>query len=177
MELAMRYNWVWAAALALVAAGCHPDTPPTDEAAVDAMTVRLITDQQAVNGAVAESTVYPHYFLPRQAGLNDLGDRQLAAMASAYRGGTGSISVIRGDTPPALYRDRLEAVRNKLHELGVDSATVTVGEGLPGGPGAPSDYVLQLLPRPVAKSTGYGVQGERGTGGTGSMGGTSSGGK
>ena len=60
-------------------------------------------------------------------------------LAEAYAANPGPLSIRRGQTNDGLYRQRVQMVMDSLRCQGVDTAKVTVSDGLPGGEGISSD--------------------------------------
>lgn len=145
---------------AVLLAGCsspHASPGPSGAGA-------LLLGASLHRAVLAQSALHPYHFVPGAAGLNALGRRDLAILADALREHPGALSVRRGDATPELHEARVAAVLVALAEAGVARERVDLGEGLPGGAGAPAARVLKVLAKPLIL-TGGGA-----TGGSGSMG-------
>lgn len=142
----MRYRLLTAGLLVLAVAGCESEKP-VDEAGQNSLMVRLALDQSVHNATVSLRTIYPHYFEPESAVLNGLGEREIEALASAYRAVPARINVFQGDASAELYAARVETVRKKLVSAGLVPSAITITDGLPGGPGLPSAYVADTIGR------------------------------
>ncbi len=142
----MRYPLIAAGSLLLplALAGCQSDNN-ADDGEQNSMMIKFAQDQNVRNGIVSQRTVYPYHFEPGTAAFTDLGDRAVEMLAGAYRGVPVEINVIRGDASPDLYRLRVQAVRQKLLDAGLNASALTLSDGLPGGPGIPSEYVADFL--------------------------------
>ncbi len=59
---------------------------------------------------VAQRTLYPYHFVTDAAELNDLGRRDLRALAKHYREHTGELALWRGGASETLYEARQTTV-------------------------------------------------------------------
>ena len=135
---------VAAAALASCSSAPDDSAPPADPFAPQPERVLQPFEQQARRGVARERALYPHHFAPNAATLTDLGKATLAAIVDQLPADGGSIHVAPGAASPELVAQRLQAVAQRLQELGVPAARVAVAAGQPGGPGAAAVDVLAV---------------------------------
>ncbi len=94
---------------------------------------------------VSQHTLYPYHFVRNSAELNELGERDLNVLARHYSDHPGRLNLRRADTVADLYDARLETVRARLADRGVDLDRVRIADHAPGGDGMSSDRVLLIL--------------------------------
>ena len=147
-----------AACAAMLLAGCSEQPPQSltvtgGDIELDRQIAQAVPDCQDRNGVLAQHTLYPYHFQANSAKLNELGQRDLSVLADAYRRDPGPLNIQRGDTTYAFYRSRVDTVVAALRGRGVDTAKVTIGDGLAGGEGISSpdaDRAIQRSHQPVA---------------------------
>jgi hypothetical protein len=138
-------------AILLLLAACSL-TPPGNPAFVGTGDALLGASLQ--RALVAQSTLFPYHFRPASAELNDLGNRDLAVLAAHLAGTSGALCVPRGDATPELHEARVRAVMSALQAAGVPRERVALRDGLPGGDGARSTRIVEVLRRPLTLSGG-----------------------
>ncbi len=132
--------------------GAHRISPDQEVAANEWM-VNSIRDAAINQAIITQHTLFPYHFYPGRDTLNELGERDLAALAAYFRGHTGQLNIRRGDLSDEMYHARVATVRKRLTESGVDASRIAIADGLPGGPGMPSDQVVKILQRADTESS------------------------
>jgi hypothetical protein len=135
--------------LLLAACSTTPPEPPAFSGAGDALLGASL--QRAL---VAQSTLFPYHFRPASAELNDLGSRDLSVLAAHFADASGALCLPRGDATPELHEARVRTVMSALQAAGVPRERVALREGLPGGDGARSARIVEVLRRPLTLSGG-----------------------
>ena len=155
---------VMAAGLSLLAtAACEKDAElrVQDSRELDEWSVTTGREAGVRQAIIVQHTLYDYHFVPDSADLNDLGQRDLGVLGEHFAHHPGELNVRPGSANETLYRERIETVRAELVRAGVDTARLTLADGLPGGPGLPGKRVLFILERradqPLEDSTGYGT--------------------
>jgi hypothetical protein len=131
----------------LFTVACHSREVDRSQKEFDRAAVQSYLDDQRVAGVVAEHTIWPHYFLPNSADFSELGQHNLALLASFYRDNPGPLAVRRGDESADLYAARVAAVHQALVDGGVEAPRIEITDAPAGGPGMPSSKVVQILDR------------------------------
>jgi len=149
-----------AALLLLCACSTLPDTPPRSG------TGDLLLGASLQRAVVAQATLFPYHFQPDGAELNDLGRRDLDVLTAHFLRATGALAIRRGPEAAELHEARVRSVLAALEAGGVPRDRVAVRDGLPGGDGAASSRIVEVLRRPLTLS-GAGVS-EGGLGGSSS---------
>jgi hypothetical protein len=109
--------------------------------------IDLYSDLAIQNAIITQHTVYPYHFVNNSAVLNPLGQRDLAVLARHFAQNPGELNVRRGDVDPALYQSRMETVKARLAEGGVDVSRIRMYDGLAGGEGMPTSEIIEVLAR------------------------------
>jgi hypothetical protein len=143
----------WWVPVVLLLGGCNgslevrdPNTPtPEQQSAANRWTISNIHDAAINNAILTQHTLFPYHFNTGLETLNDLGERDLAALAANYRARPGELSVRRGDASEDLYAARLAVVAKRLQESGVETARVKIIDAPAGGPGLNSERVVKIL--------------------------------
>jgi len=150
--------------IAVVLAGCAVD--PQQRALCDPMQRQLAMarmyhdyfDEAAANAVMRQATVFPYHFEPRTAHLTELGQRELAILATYLRAFPGEVRMPRGSADDALYAARSGAVLAFLREHEVNTEGVRIVDGQPDGDGMASERVVEAL---AAKNKRENNQSER----------------
>ena len=137
--------------VAAVLAGCAMD--PQQRALCDPMHRQLAMarmyhdyfDEAAANAVVRQATIFPYHFEPRTAHLTELGQRELAILATYLRAFPGEVRMPRGSADDPLYSARSGAVLTFLRELEVNSEAVRIVDGQPDGDGMAAERVVEAL--------------------------------
>lgn len=132
------------AAAALASCSSAPDdrAPPADPLAPQPERVLLPFEQQARRGVARERALYPHHFQDETATLTALGKATLATIVEQLPAAGGRIHVAPGSASPQLAAQRLQAVAQRVQELGLPADRVAIAVGQPGGQGAAAVDVL-----------------------------------
>jgi hypothetical protein len=159
---------LWCAGLlclaALLPAGCEEEhAARVDEKKLDVALVDTVNNIQIENGIVTQHTLFPYHFVTGGAALNDLGQRDLMVLARHYKEQPGALNVRRGETTAALYDARVAQVQKRLKEAGVDVDRMTIADGMPGGPGMPSEAILTTVPKVTSTGSTTGSSGGGGS--------------
>ncbi len=147
MEQIMRTSGVVALCLACgMMGGCEEDARTAADQRFDNEMVRTLNNVGVENAIITQHTLYPYHFVPDGERLNDLGQRDFAVLARHFTEHPGLLNIRRGEgTSPELYKARVAYVTNRLKEAGIEPGRVSVSDGMPGGPGTPSERVVTIL--------------------------------
>ncbi len=140
-------------ALLLVAVGgCHDNAQRAqddplrmqDSTELDSWMVTTSRDEPIRAAIIAQHTLYDYHFQPNSARLTTLGARDLGVLAEAFAKAPGELSVRRGEVSASLHDERVKTVVAELAKAGVAVERMTMTEGLPGGSGMSSVWVLTV---------------------------------
>lgn len=138
--------------LVLVAAGlvaaCKTKEIDNSQKQFDRAAVQSYFDDQRICGVLAEKTLWPHYFVPNSAELNELGQRTLAPIIHYYLDNPGPLSIRRGSEGEELYTARVATVQKALIDGGIAPERIQITDAVAGGPGLPTTKVMQILDKP-----------------------------
>jgi hypothetical protein len=112
---------------------------------LDVELVNTLNNVGVENAIITQHTLYPYHFVPDGEKLNDLGQRDFAVLAKHFMEHPGVLNIRRGETNTQLYEARVAHVMSRLKETGVETSRVSVSDGMPGGPGMPSERVVTIL--------------------------------
>ncbi len=127
-------------------AGCEDSTARgPDERVVNTRLMNSYNDTAVQNAIVSQHTLYAYHFVQDAPELNELGERDLAVLTRHFATNGGDLNIRRQDIPAELYQARVNTVRERLREAGIDMNRVRVSEGMPGGSGMASESVLVIL--------------------------------
>ena len=147
MEQIMRLSGV--AALCLVCglmSGCEEDARTAADKRFDNEMIRTLNNVGVENAIITQHTLYPYHFVPNGEALNELGQRDFAVLARHFAEHPGLLNIRQGDgISPELYKARVAAVTSRLKQAGIEPGRVSVTDGMPGGPGTPSERVVTIL--------------------------------
>lgn len=134
--------------------GCNENQAgnPTEKN-LDAELVNTLNNIGVENAIIAQHTLYPYHFVADGAGLNDLGQRDLMVLARHFKEHPGILNVRRGEEGSELYEARVASVLVRLKEAGVEAGRTRVADGMPGGPGMPSERVVTVFDKKSESST------------------------
>jgi hypothetical protein len=135
--------------------GCQENAQKDpDERMINSQLIKSYNDIAMQNAIVTQHTLFPYHFVTNGAELNELGQRDLAALTSHFIKYPGHLNIRRGKTPADLYEARVNMVHEKLLEAGIDAKRVSISDGIPGGSGITSERMLVILERaPKGAST------------------------
>ncbi len=136
--------------------GCEEDARTAADRRFDTEMVRTLNNIEVENAILTQRTLYPYHFVVDGEKLNDLGQRDFAVLARHFTEHPGLLNVRQGEgISPELYKARVAFVTSRLKDTGIDPARVSISDGMPGGPGLPSEWVVTILRKsvdPLAKS-------------------------
>jgi hypothetical protein len=116
-----------------------------DKQLVNTQLVSSFSDIAMQNAIISEHTLFPYHFVKNGTELNELGRRDLAVLTGHFMENPGQLNVRRENIPTDLYEARVDVVLDRMKEAGIDTERVSVSDGMPGGPGMPSEMVLIIL--------------------------------
>lgn len=152
----MTKTWLVAAALALCACTTTPTTGDAQglRGADDMWAGRWVTRAATRQALVSQSAVYAYHFRADTAELNALGVTELAVLAEHLTTARGTLHVPRGDQPPALYEQRVAAIRAHLAARGVPGE-VEIVDRPTSMRGAAGSRNVKILTDPKTLSTTF----------------------
>lgn len=109
------------------------------------------------NAIISQHTLFPYHFVPNGAELNELGQRDIGVLAGHFMKHPGSLNIRRYDTAAELYEARVNTVRERLREAGINVERMNISDGMPGGSGIPSERVLTILEEKKQGTTTQGI--------------------
>jgi hypothetical protein len=137
--------------------GCQENVQKKpDNSLINSRLIKSYNDIAIQNAIVSQHTLFPYHFVADGAELNELGQRDLAALTSHFIKYPGHLNIRRGKTAAALYEARVNMVHEKLLEAGIDTKRINISDDMPGGSGITSERMLVILeqePKHVSTST------------------------
>ncbi len=134
----------------LLSGCCEEDKRTATDQRFDREMVRTLNNIGVENAIITQHTLYPYHFAVDGEKLNDLGQRDFAVLARHFAEHPGLLNVRQGEgISPDLYKARVAYVTGRLKDAGIDPARVSISDGMPGGPGLPSERVVMILRKPV----------------------------
>jgi hypothetical protein len=112
---------------------------------INTQLVNSYNDIAIQNAIVSQHTLFPYHFVENGAELNELGQKDLAALTSHFVNYPGHLNIRRQNTPEELYNARVNLVHKKLQQAGIAMGRISVSDGMPGGSGMTSERVLVIL--------------------------------
>jgi len=112
---------------------------------INSQLINSYNDIALENAIVSEHTLYPYHFVQNGKELNDLGERDLAVLTKHFIKQTGHLNIRRHNVSSDLYESRVESVRKRLQETGIDMERISISDGMPGGSGMASENILIIL--------------------------------
>jgi len=112
---------------------------------VNSQLVNTYNDIAIQNAIVSQHTLFPYHFVENGAELNELGQKDLAALTSHFIKHPGHLNIRKHNTPGDLYNARVNRVRERLQQAGIALERITVTDGMTGGSGMTSERVLVIL--------------------------------
>ena len=129
--------------------GCQEDMQKNpDNHLVNSQLVKTYNDIAMQNAIVSQHTLFPYHFVTNGAELNELGQRDLAALTSHFIKYPGHLNIRRHNTPADLYEARIDTVHERLIEAGIDKERISISDDMPGGEGITSERILGILAKP-----------------------------
>jgi hypothetical protein len=151
----MRLERILGLCVVIAATGCQKADPdmkpsgpvnlshrPANEAMLENYNVTMID-----NAIIRQHTLYAYHFEQYGAELNELGRREADVLARHYRKYPGPVNLHQGEESDAIYQARIESLRQRLVQSGVDASRIAIGQDLPGGDGLPANQVVIVLNR------------------------------
>ena len=139
----------------ILTVGCQEDMKESpNNHLINSRLVNSYNDIAIQNAIVSQHTLFPYHFVKNGAELNELGQRDLAALTSHFIKHPGHLNIRRHNTTADLYEARVNMVHERLQEAGIDMERISISDDMPGGSGIASERVLIILEQPsVGAST------------------------
>lgn len=135
-----------AALLCILTLGCQQNAEPgPDQHLVNRRLINSYNDTAIENAIISQHTLFPYHFVQNGAELNELGQRDLAVLAGHFMKHPGILNIRRQDISAELYEARINTVRERLRQAGIDVERMSISDGMPGGSGMTSERVLTIL--------------------------------
>jgi len=112
---------------------------------INSQLVKSYDDIAIQNAIVSQHTLFSYHFVTNGAELNELGQRDLAALTSHFIRYPGHLNIRCGDISADLYEARINMVRERLLEAGIDMDRISISDDMPGGSGITSERMLIIL--------------------------------
>ena len=123
---------------------------------INSKLVNTYNDIAIQNAIVSQHTLFPYHFVENGTELNELGQKDLAALTSHFIKHPGHLNIRKHNTPGDLYDARVNLVRERLQQAGVTMGRINISDSIPGGSGMTSERVLVILeqePKGASTST------------------------
>lgn len=145
MKLSMM---IMAVLFCVLTVGCQEDTAeaPNDHL-INSRLLNSYNDIAIQNAIVSQHTLFPYHFVKNGAELNELGQKDLAALTSHFINYPGHLNIRKHNTAEDLYDARVNMVRERLQQAGIAMERISISDGMPGGSGITSERVLVILER------------------------------
>jgi len=132
--------------ICVLAIGCQEDMAEgPNNHIVNKQLINTYNDIAIQNAVVSQHTLFPYHFVNNGAELNELGQKDLAALTSHFIKYPGHLNIRRHNTAEDLYDARVNMVRERLQEAGIASERISISDNMPGGSGITSERVLVIL--------------------------------
>jgi len=130
----------------VVTVGCQENMAerPSDHL-VDSQLMISYNDIAIQNAIVTQHTLFPYHFVKNGAELNELGQKDLAALTSHFIKYPGHLNIRKHNTTEDLYDARINMVRERLLVAGIDMERISISDDMPGGSGVASERILIIL--------------------------------
>jgi len=126
--------------------GCQESVEESpDKHLINSQLLNSYYDIAMQNAIISQHTLYPYHFVANGAELNELGKRDLAVLTRHFIKQPGHLNIRRHNIPAGLYEARVESVRKRLKEAGIDIGRISITDDMPGGSGVPSESILIIL--------------------------------
>jgi hypothetical protein len=112
---------------------------------INSQLVNSYNDIAIQNAIVSQHTLFPYHFVKNGAELNELGQRDIAALTSHFMKHPGHLNIRRHNTTADLYEARVNVVHVRLQEAGIDMERISISDNMPGGSGIASERILIIL--------------------------------
>jgi hypothetical protein len=138
----------------VVLTGCQESiTKRPAENLVNSQLIDSYNETAIRNAVIAQHTLFAYHFVQDAPELNELGERDLAVLAQHFSTNGGHLNIRGHNTPLELYEARVNGVRERLAEAGIDTERLNISDGMPGGSRVASERVLIILEDGVSTST------------------------
>ena len=129
--------------------GCQEnmEKSPNDHR-INSQLIKSYNDIAMQNAIVSQHTLFPYHFVTNGAELNELGQRDIAALTSHFIKYPGKLNIRRHNTDADIYEARVNLVHERLQEAGIDMERIRISDNMPGGSGITSERILIILERP-----------------------------
>lgn len=132
--------------MCILIAGCAEEVQKgPDKALINAELMNSFNDIAMQNAIISQHTLYPYHFVNNSAKLNELGQRDLDVLTKHFMENPGQLNIRRHDISSDLYDARVNLVLDQLKEAGIATENISVSDGMPGGPGMPTERILIIL--------------------------------
>ena len=126
--------------------GCQEDMEKSpSNHLINSQLVKSYNDIAIQNAIVSQHTLFPYHFVKNGAELNELGQRDIAALTSHFMKHPGQLNIRRYNTTADLYEARVNVVHERLQEAGIDMERISISDNMPGGSGVASERILIIL--------------------------------
>lgn len=112
---------------------------------INSQLIKSYNDIAMQNAIVSQHTLFPYHFVTNGAELNELGQKDLAALTSHFIKHPGHLNIRRHISTADLYEARVNMVHERLQEAGIDMERISISDDMPGGSGVASERVLIIL--------------------------------
>lgn len=130
----------------VVMVGCNESLKEgQDRQLINTELVNSLNDIAIENAIISQHTLFPYHFIQNGSALSELGNRDFAVLAKHFAQQPGVLNIRRNGIPSQLYEARVALIVSKLKEAGVDATRVSISDGMPGGPGMPSERIVTIL--------------------------------
>ena len=130
----------------ILIAGCQEDMEESPNShLINSQLVKSYNDIAVQNAIVSQHTLFPYHFETNGAELNELGQRDLAALTSHFIKYPGQLNIRRHNTTAALYEARVNLIHERLQEAGIDMERIRISDNMPGGSGMTSERILVIM--------------------------------
>jgi len=143
-------------------AGCAENVQRSqDTELINSELINSLNDAAIQNAIISQHTLYPYHFMENGAELNELGRHDFAVLTKYFMEHPGSLNIRRADVPADLYEARVNKLVEHWTKAGIKMERVRISDGMPGGPGMPSEKVVTILENfgksAASKSTAAGM--------------------
>jgi hypothetical protein len=114
---------------------------------INSQLLKSFNDIAMQNAIVSQHTLFPYHFVTNGAELNELGQRDIAALTSHFIKYPGKLNIRRHNTNADIYEARVNLVHERLQEAGIDMERIRISDDMPGGSGITSERILIILER------------------------------
>ncbi|MGB2865061.1 MAG: hypothetical protein WBC05_17165 [Sedimentisphaerales bacterium] len=130
----------------ILTVGCQEDMEEgPNKHRVNSQLIKSYNDIAMQNAIVSQHTLFPYHFVTNGAELNELGQKDLAALTSHFIKHPGHLNIRRHISTADLYEARVNMVHERLQEAGIDMERISISDDMPGGSGVASERVLIIL--------------------------------